>query len=294
MSNTNESPLLIIGASGFVGRQLAAAGLPEGTRLVSRSPVNHSGYASVGAYDGKHVRPLVASSSVIVHLAALTRERRRPPLDEANVALVKNLLRWIEEENSDARFILLSSDLAASKSSPYGRSKAAAEAAVTSSGLDALALRASAVAGYPIEGVSSTIGKIAAAARKKFVPLPAAGAFEIRPLWIEDMRDAILSLAERRGGREDAGLWSMTGEPVLLSEMIRIISAGEDKMPRIIPLPLLPLIAAGRFLAAVNPSTTFPLDFLESVREGPVPRPPDIFRHLGLQPLSPHRFLQAC
>ena len=273
---------VVLGASGFVGRQLALAGLPGDVVRVGRSPDEGPDYHRVDAYDERSIRPLLGSCDVLLHLAAVTRGRREAQLRAANVDLVSNVMDWLHLENRGARVILFSTDLAAYSSSPYGRSKQEAEAILERSGTDAVTLRASLMAGRPDPDRPSTMASLKATASKRIALLPGKGRFTVRPLWIDDVANVITRLAERRGREADRGVWSMRGDPIRLHELVIALSEVGGTRPTILGLPVKGLIAAGKVLTTLAPSSRFPLDFLEAVADGEADQPPDIFGHLGL------------
>jgi len=276
--------ILVLGASGFVGRQLACAGLPGEIVWVARAPITEDGYLRIRSYDESSIRPLLSRCDVVVHLAALVRDRRINMLREANTDLVKKIAEWLRIENARARFIFLSSDLATYDFSPYGKSKKEAELLLQESGLDVVSLRASAIAGFATVGMPSMIAALKPLAVKRIVPLPAGGDFPIRPLWIEDISRVLTKLAARRGNISDRAVWSMMGNPITLRDIVFAFSSLTGrKRPFILNVPMELVLFAGEVITGLNPAARFPLDFLRAVTKGGLSQPPDIFEHLGLK-----------
>ncbi|HYE91737.1 MAG TPA: NAD-dependent epimerase/dehydratase family protein [Terriglobales bacterium] len=283
--------VLVVGASGYVGRQLAAlGGFPNARWVGRRAGVPLPGYVAVPRYDESSLAPHVRGQDVVLHLAALTRGRREAAMREANVETTRRLAATLRRHNPDARVIFASSDLASHGLSPYGRSKREAEDLLLAAGLDAVVLRAPTICGMPVPALTSSMQALKAMAARGTVPAPNGGRFAMRPLWIEDLAAVLGRLADRKGRAEDRGLWSAFGRPVGYDALIRTFAAQAGRRARIVPVPASLLAAAGRLLAAVNPDTAFPLDFLEAIGREPA-HPPDVFAHLGLAPREPEAYL---
>ena len=287
----SASRILVLGASGFVGRQLAALDrLREVTWAGRQGNCPIPGYVAVQGYDDPSISALVREHQVIVLLAALTRGRRAAAMQQANVETMRSVVKAVAAHQPAARVIFLSSDLASYALSPYGESKRDAEQVLLGSGLDAVALRAGPIAGFPLAGLDSSMQKLKALSARPVVPAPGGGRFDMHPLWIEDLASILVALAQRLGRTEDRGLWRALGAQVRYDALIRAFAARAGTVPRIVNIPVPLLVAGGRLLAALNPDTRFPLDFFE-VLGRPATHPPDLFAHLGLSPSEPAQYL---
>jgi uncharacterized protein YbjT (DUF2867 family) len=283
--------LLVLGASGYVGRQLHALGRFADATWAGRKPdCPIPGYVALSAYDEASLAPHVKQHDAILALMALTRGRREAAMQEGNVEPVRRLAATAARENPSARLLFLSSDLASHALSPYGRAKRDAEGLLAGSGLDAVSVRASAIAGPPLAGLDSSMAKLKRMSAHAGVLAPDGGRFALRPLWIEDLAAVLERFAQRQGRGEDRGSWSAYGPPIGYDELIRAFGAQAGRTPRIVNLPAALLRMGGRVLTALRPDSAFPLDFLEVIGRG-ARHPPDAFAHLGLAPRPPTAWL---
>lgn len=283
----NASRIVITGASGYVGTQLMKIAPFQNAVWLGRKPIDAKGYVHVSDYDETSMRPHLEGCSAVIHLAAVARERRVSVLHPANVKLTEDIARWTNTISKGARFIFISSDMAAFAPSPYGASKLLAERAISGMNMDAVCLRSSMVAGPASDGKPSSISAMKSAAAKKLVLTPGDGGFTIRPLWIKDMAEVLKKLVDRKGNAADRGVFSMFGDPVTFRGMIELFAKSLGNTPTFIPVPLLAIVAAGKLMAKINPSTKFPLDYFECVLSGAqAPQPPDIFAHLGVSRIA--------
>lgn len=276
-----DGRILVLGASGLVGRGLMQCGLP-GAAWAGRKTLDAPGYRQIRSYGREDLLPLLGQCDTVIHLAALTRDQRPEPLRAANTDLPLAVARWLWSVNPQARFILLSTDLAAYPSSPYGRSKRAAEAGLADLGGDAVCLRASLVAMPPLSGRTTTLESLVRSAGKRLVPVPGGGRFITRPLWIGDLAAALAALAGRRGHTVDQGVWRCEGAPLAYRDLVMACAALRGTQPRLVSVPLSLLRLAGGVLARLNPTTTFPVDFINALHDTPADDPADLFAHLGL------------
>ena len=274
--------IAITGASGYVGRQLMSAVNWERATWLGRKEMPNPGYARIEQYDDSNLAPHLQEADVVIHLAAVVRGRVAGEIAAANVELVRDLAAMIEQYNPRARLIFLSTDLATSQYSLYGRSKRRAEGLIDEISSDAVSVRASMIVGRKRCDQSSTFDALARYSRLKLLPLPGGGRFAVRPLWIGDIVDILDKLIDNRGREADRGVWSMYGEPIRLVDLMRKLAVSNNHKPHFLPFPMWCATCPGRLLQRIRPRTQVPIDFLVAVGEGGGDNreAPDLFRHL--------------
>lgn len=189
------SVLALTGATGFVGGALLdllrAAG-HEARALTRRPlPARDGVHWVAGALaDADALAELVTGADAVIHVAGVVNAPDRAGFERGNVAGTAAMLLAARARGVD-RFVHVSS-LAAREPglSLYGASKAAAEAAVTASGLDWTIVRPPGVYG---PGDTELLDMFRAA-RRGIVPLPPGG----RASWIyvDDLARLLLALTE--------------------------------------------------------------------------------------------------
>ena len=117
---SNVKTVLITGAAGFVGRNLAVAlGRREGLEILRFDVGTDPGVLDDGA----------ARADVVFHLAGVNRPKDDAEFVAGNVDLTADLIGRIEAAARKPVFVL-SSSIQADRDNPYGRSKLGAEQAV--------------------------------------------------------------------------------------------------------------------------------------------------------------------
>lgn len=168
------SPILLTGATGFVGRRLttqlvpvAAGSLRLLVREPGRLPPGVSPPVSVvtgSLHDPASLERAVAGVHTIVHLAALTGKASRTALLDTNAGGTSRLVAAAQRAGV-SRFLLVSSIAAGFEDRRwyhYAESKRAAERAVRESGLDWLIVRPTMIFG-PESPVQRSLGLLASA-----------------------------------------------------------------------------------------------------------------------------------
>ena len=217
---TSRRPVLVTGASGFVGehvaRRLVAAGEPVvGSYLTRPVVIAGAEVRQIDLADAKSTVRLVAESQprAVIHTAAMTAVdgcRQQP--DAARAAIVtatENLARAIDGEVDDAPLVHVSTDLvfdgedapygvhdAARPLSVYGTLKLAAEAKVLAYARGVV-VRSALVYGGPTTHKGSFLGWMLAALEEGrplnlFVD-------EVRtPVWVADLAAGLSALCDGR------------------------------------------------------------------------------------------------
>lgn len=255
--------ICITGARGFIGGHLVQRLAEDGhaLRLAMRAGADAIGHtAALDAMDVGEIGPAtewqraLEGCRVVVHLAA---ETPRPGVSDARFRRVNEegtarLAMQCAEAGVEV-LILLSSVLAvadnasatviddsreARATSPYGRSKRAAEAhvqAFTGGGRTGVALRAPLVYGATAKGNWHLLQKLAASG----LPLPFGGVRNRRSaIAVEALCDAIAAVVARSPQPGPGGAFAVAdSEAVSIADMLRWLRAGMGLPARLVPLP---------------------------------------------------------
>jgi UDP-glucose 4-epimerase len=261
-----QSKLLITGASGFIGRRLAAQAAARGwpQRLAARRAVHpvpaERGIevAPVGEIDGgTDWTEALRDVGVIIHCAArvhVLREQSGDPLAEyrrVNVEGTLNLARQAARARV-RRLVFLSSigvnggetldrpfdpsDPPAPES-PYAQSKLEAECGLHQvsgeTGLEVVVLRAPLVYGAHARGNWETLVRWVSAG----VPLPLGAIHNRRSLvGLDNLVDLLLVCARHAAAANQTFLVA-DGEDLSTTELIRALACALGRRPRLIPVP---------------------------------------------------------
>jgi UDP-glucose 4-epimerase len=279
--------ILLTGASGFVGRGIAALAHARGhalsgpLRAGSAPPCPGRWTPTPDIAGPVDWSAQLAGVDVVIHCAALAHARPRPS-DAARVFAVntETPVRIAEAARRAGvkRFVFVSSVKAAALASAralteadaphpdglYGRSKREAETALAQvAGLSVVALRPPLVIAADAKANAAIMLKLAASPW----PLPFALARQPRSLVSrESLARAILAAAEAPGGPEGAFFWA--DEPALsTAEMLGALRAGLGRPAGLFPAPL---PAIGPLKAALAPLVLSPAAFADAygVRPG--------------------------
>lgn len=194
--------VLVVGADGFLGRHL----LP---RLAGRRHLVRATYLgepkahlhALGAADWREVdltRPgdvhgLADDCDVAVHLAGLFTHSGGQTLAQVHGTGTRNLLAECVRAGVD-RFVYVSVLGARPGADDYLGTKFDAESAVLTANVPSVILRPSVIYG-PGDRFTSTIVRLLRTL--PVFPMPGGGRFEVQPLAVEDMTDALTQCVER-------------------------------------------------------------------------------------------------
>ena len=269
--DSSAGPVLVTGASGFVGealvRKLAAAG--RAVTGVSRhgADVNRPGLSCVKRYED--AAPLMAGHACMVHLAArvhVMNDAAQDPLAAfraANVTLTLNLARQAAAAGL-RRFVFISSikvngeatlpgqpftehDAFAPQDS-YGVSKMEAEQGLhqiaAETGLEVVIIRPPLVYG---PGVRANFAALIQAVARG-VPLPLGAINNRRSLVaLDNLLDLIMTCLSHPAAANQTFLVS-DGEDLSTPELVRRMARAVGKPARLLPVPLWLLNAGARLL----------------------------------------------
>lgn len=266
-------PVLVTGASGFIGARLVTAliraGVPVRRSLSPRRAAGRAPDADEVAYDltadEQALAPLVAGCGAVVHLAGLAHEAGRGRGDEdfhaANVAATERLARAAVHGGA-RRFVFMSTAKVFGERSPrdhsldehdpprphgpYARSKWAAEQAIArvaaQAGLEPVILRPPLVVG---PGVKANFLQLVDAVARG-VPLPLARVRNARSLVGVD--NLVAAIERCLFDVRAPGETFVVADPAPLAtpELVRAIAAALGVRARLWPVPVSLLEAAAR------------------------------------------------
>lgn len=279
MSRSWDGPVLVTGATGFLGRHLVAALVGRGLRvraLVRRPDAGLAGLEGevlARLDDPAALRRALDGVTTVMHLAAYVHQPGRAHADEAahrainldgTVALLEAAVA------SGARdFVFASTVKAVGETSeapwteatpphpvdPYGRSKLAAEQAVRAAaarhGLHAPILRLPLVYGPWMKANALTLFDLV----DRGVPLPLGRVDNRRSLlYVGNFVAAVQAVLEHEAGNDL--FFVSDGPPVSTPALIRAIARALERPARLVPVPVALMGAAGRagdLLARVAP-----------------------------------------
>lgn len=277
-----DTPLVITGASGFVGRrllrQLADAGARNVTLLLNKSSIPdevHAAWRVESANLTSGSLPTLPSGCVVLHMAAATGKASPEAMHAVNVTGTRRLLEAATA--AQARHVVFVSSIAAGFSDRrwyhYAESKREAEALVRNSGIRSTIVRPTMIFGYG-SAVQKGLRTLAVA------PWPVifgAGSVHVQPVSVDDVAALLHSLAMNVPAHSDTSLTVEIGGPERLSmaDLIARLRRSAGAVPRgaihlpaqlmrralgaVEPVlrPLLPL-TAGQLASFVNDSVAAP------------------------------------
>lgn len=238
------SRVLVLGASGFVGRCVCAhlAGQGAALRVLTRGQAKagplqvlpemetvvaspHDDAALARALDGVHA---------VVNLVGILHENRRESFDKVHVALPRRLARACRAAGV-ARLIHLSA-LHADRNGPsrYLRSRGLGEEAIREegAGLAVTILRPSVIFGRGDSFLNLFAGLV-----KPLPVVPLAGAgVKFQPVWVEDVARAVA--VARDDARTFGQAYDLCGPDVYtLSEIVRFVARMQGRRRLVVALP---------------------------------------------------------
>ena len=265
-------PIVVTGASGFVGMHLCRILAESGWRM--RALVRNGGKAAsrlghmpvelkIGDIrDPDYVRRAMEGAGAVVHLAAIAVERGGDSYEQVNAEATRVVVEAAVAAGVD-RFVHMSQNGSDSRSPyPFLRSKGIAQDIVTSSALRWTVLRPSVIFG-PEDEFVNVLGRLVRLT-PGVLPLPGGGTTQFQPIWVDDV-----ATVARMALDDDSTVGSMYALggpiPLTLRQMAERILAAMQAHRQIVSLPIAaarPLIALAEKLLPNPPVTTSLLDLL--------------------------------
>jgi len=260
--------ILVTGASGFVGRAVAAHLAHRGFRVRAASRFQGLSLPDVEAVPSPDLAgeadwaPLLAGVDAVVHLAAIAHadgtgeaayeavnHRAVLALAQAAQGRVERLVFMSSvraQSGAAARAVLTETD-AAHPSDAYGRAKLAAEQALARLGAPSVILRPVLVAGTAPSGNLATMLRFA----RLPLPLPFLGLASRRSLVARE--DLCAAIAHVLDGEAHLGKTYLVAhpEPIGIGEMFAALREGLSREPGLFALPA-PLLRAALTIAGMG------------------------------------------
>jgi NADH dehydrogenase len=218
--------IAITGGTGFVGRHLADRFDAEDVAVVSRR-------TGIAIDDADALTTAFSGCEVVVHCAGINRELGDQTYERVHVEGTRAVVEAARRAGV-SRLVMLSFLRARPDcGSAYHESKWAAEELVRDSGLDYTVLKAGMIYGrgdHLVDHVSHSVQTIPLFATVGFRERP------IRPIPVDELVDVLVAAVAGRLPRTTATV--VGGEELLLSEVVRRITALVGRRVLIIPAPV--------------------------------------------------------
>jgi len=277
-----DRPILVTGASGFVGRRVVAHLREAGRRVralvrpTSARRMDDTAGLEIADGDLRRAEAVTAAArgcGACIHLVGILRERGEATFQAVHVEGTEHVVAACLEAGVRRLVHMSALGVGRDAKTPYFRTKAEAETAVRNSGLDWTILRPSVIHGPQGDFMIQMARMVA---RPGPVPLVGRGVQVIQPVWVEDVAGVAAGALAR--GATIGRTYAVGGPDVLtLRAFYRTLARvllGRQKM--LLPVPRF-AVRTGVWLAArvlANPPVTpDELRMLEAARPcdtGPV------------------------
>jgi NADH dehydrogenase len=273
LSELREKPVVVTGASGFVGTRLCTRLVEDGwkVRAVVRNmtkAAHRLGHLKLemrvgDVRDSDAMRAAMRGASTLVHLAAIAIEKPGQTYEATNTQATRILLDASAAESVD-RIVYMSQNGSDSTSPyPFLRSKGIAQDLVTESSGRWTILRPSVIFG-PEDEFVNVLARLVRLSPLIF-PLPGGGTARFQPVAVGDVVKAIMRILEDdRTVRHSYGIGGPM--PITLRQMTERILVAMNTSRALVGIPvgvLKPLIALAQSVLPNPPVTTSLLDLLE-------------------------------
>lgn len=233
--------VLVVGASGFLGRHLLARLASRGHRVRAVCRRGRPEWARDRAEvtwlagditEEREVAGLAHGCEVVVQLAGIRREDGEQTFEAVHVEGTRHLLAEARREGAE-RIILVSVLGATVASDPFFRTKSRAESLVRDAGLESVIVRPAPVFGPGDHFVSAVVRWME---RFPVFCLPRAWDRQIQPAAVEDVTDALCQCVEREDVAGDTH--TLVGpEPLTLAEAVRTVARVKGLRRPVLTLP---------------------------------------------------------
>jgi len=294
-----DRPILVTGASGFVGRRVVAHLREAGRRVralvrpTSARRMEDTGDLEIADGDLRRAEAVTAAArgcAACIHLVGILRERGGATFRAVHVEGTEHVVAACLEAGVRRLVHMSALGVGRGVDTPYFRTKAEAETVVRDSGLDWTMLRPSVIHGPQGDFMIQMARMVARAGP---VPLVGRGVQVIQPVWVEDVaRIAVGAL----GRDATIGRTYAVGGPDVLTlrafyRTVSRVLLGREK--RLLPVPRF-AVRTGAWLAshvlASPPVTPDELRMLEAAR--PCDTAP-LVRDFNMQPAAFEDTLRA-
>ena len=180
--------IVVIGASGFVAKNLRKYLSTQNVRLISISRNNFNHFENEQKiisknYDGKNLASKLKNSDAIVHLVGIGRQSPELDYNVVNVEFTRKIVNLAKK--AKIKKIIFNSGLGVSPNTPLGYfiSKYKAERIIIGSGLNYVIFRPSYIVGRNDQLTKYLKKQI----KNKKIEIPGTGSYSIQPIYINDV-----------------------------------------------------------------------------------------------------------
>lgn len=287
--------VLLTGASGFIGRAVAAGLRRRGhevVRVLRRPPAGAEGVlqADFAQVPGRAWwQPRLAGVDAVVNTVGILREQGGQTFRALHTEAPAELFHACAAAGVRAVVQVSALGADASGRTAYHRSKKAADDV-----LRALPLRAAIVQPSLVYGPGGTsaalFNKLAVA---PVLPFPAGGRMAVQPVHVDDLVDGIVTLLEQPP--PEVRTYAFAGpQPLMLRDYLADLRAalGEGGRLRVLPVPA-PLFRVGAAVAGHMPGSMLDADTADMLLAGNAAADNALPQVLRRAPLAPRDFVPA-
>ncbi len=243
-NSDRQKYILVTGASGFIGTHVCA--LLEAEGVAFKVLLRAKGGQTVASTDSNLVirwpeglssLPLENVSSII-HLAHASVKQSTPydQVEKDNLLPLQQIIKAIEQNNSNCQLIYVSSQSAvADSSSSYGKVKYAAEQELKLSKVNYVIVKPGLVIGHGSQGIFASLVKLIKAA--PVIPLIGSLGNVIQPVAVTDLSRAILKVSQE-GALHSGQTFQLAVPPVAFQDFTKDIARTLRKERLFLPLPI--------------------------------------------------------
>lgn len=280
--------LLITGATGFVGRALAAYFIARGDTVLATYRVSHPTVAGVewvvlGSDPVTQLVRLLNEHKIDAVIHAAGRINGTPAeVVAANEGHTADLLAAVSRGPVKPALYFLSTVSAIGPTGVYGQSKRKAEEMIAAGAPGRwAALRASLIHGP--HDTKNVAALVRAARNWPLIPAPGGNAVKLQPLYVGDLAAAFAALVDGRG--PNGAVYTVSGpRQERLVDMIRAIQDRIRRRVPILPIPLGPVRPLVMLADRLLPFLHLPAQQIRALHDHPMYRSDEAMRELGFAP----------
>ncbi len=290
--------VLMTGATGFIGRNLARALLAQGHELVcavrdpARLDLGEGAWRAVTvdlslALDTASWRPHLAGVDAVINAVGIIREQAGQTFDALHHRAPDALFRAASEAGVPIAVQVSALGADDSAQSRYHRSKKAADDT-----LRALPVSGAVVQPSIVYGDSPGAAMFNAMAASPVLAMPQAGGMQVQPVHVDDVVEGILAVL-RAPPRPVATIAFVGPEPVSMAGYLRGLRAAlglPGRLPWVLPLPTWLFMLMAR-VASLIPGSILDAETAGMLLRGNAAPAADFTRLLGHAPRGIDRFI---
>lgn len=286
MTSVTSGAVVVLGASGFVGGNLAERVAAEGIAVLALSRKSHSSNAGMRWVDasggvGATLRRILSNEPVAAIIHAAGRINASPRRLEAdNVGVTEALMDALDSANVQPRIVYISSVSAAGPLGDYGAAKRRAEDVLSKRGANAIILRPSLIYG---PGERANVGVLVRAVRHwPAIPVPGGKDVKLQPLFIDDLSEVVVRALANTAA---PGCYIVAGpRQERLYDMVQIIEKKLGRCPPLFAVPLGPIQIVATVASRLAPGLPVPLQQIASLHNHPAWLSEEAFAAFGFAP----------